>query len=314
MKLPRFPIPFNVFRQAAKELSANDPLRMAGAMSFFTTFALPAVIIIIIQALGLVFNEQRISNQLFEKLEGVIGERSVTQVSETLSGFTEIADNIYITIIGSLFLFFVATTLFKVIKSSINQIWKIKVDRRRNVWRRLQNRLLSFLVILITGILFLAGILAETAQAFLGDLIAGMFPEVAAVLQNTLSIVVSLLIVTIWFAVLFRYLPDGRPDWNIALVGALITGVLFNSGKVLLRVLLLQGNISTIYGAGGSLVLLLLFVFYSSLILFYGAAFTKIWAEYKETPIQPLPHAISYRQQHIDTNTKEIIRDEDIES
>ena len=114
-------------RSAMKELSKNDPLRMAGATAFFTTFALPPILIILIQVLGLVFNPQRITHQLVIKLSEIIGHESVRQVVNTLMSFRKLAQNSFITIGGFIFLLFVATTLFKVIKSSMNQVWKIKM-------------------------------------------------------------------------------------------------------------------------------------------------------------------------------------------
>jgi membrane protein len=100
---------------------------------------------------------------------------------------------------------------------------------------------------------------------------------------------------TVWFAMVFRYLPDARPDWKIAFAGSFLTGLLFAIGKIILHWLLNYSNINTFYGTSASIVLLLLFVFYTSLILYYGAAFTKVWGIYKNKPIRPLPHAIHYR-------------------
>src|ERR687883_311470 len=123
-----------LFKKSFIELGKNDPLRMAGATAFFTTFALPPILIILIQVLGLVFNPITIRQKLFERLAGMIGPESVQQVMDTLMAFRRLAQNWFITIGGFLFLLFVATTLFKVIKSSLNQVWKIKVVKKQNIW------------------------------------------------------------------------------------------------------------------------------------------------------------------------------------
>lgn len=290
-----FPIPWKVFKNAFLEFNQNEPIRMAGAVSFFTTFALPALMLIMIQILGIIFDQDHVSEALSGTLEGIIGQKSTHQVNLTLEAFLQKAETLFISIFGFLFLLFVATTLFKVINGSINQIWKIRVNRKISIKTIMVNRLKSALIILVTGILFMAGIFAETAQAFLGEILQENQPEIAGILNPSLNILISLIVVTAWFAVLFRYLPDGKPEWKVAIIGALVTGVLFNAGKFILRILLVQGNIGEFYGAAGSFVLLLLFVFYSSLILFYGAAFTKIWAEYKGMPIQANPYAFQYR-------------------
>lgn len=282
-------------RDAYRELGKNDPLRMAGATAFFTTFALPPILIILIQVLGLVYHPRKISRQLFEHLAGIVGRQSVQQIVDTLIAFRRLAENWFVTIGGFIFLLFVATTLFKVIKSSLNQVWKIKVVKRQTLWPSFRTRLHSIAVILVTGILFAIGLLAEGAQAFMGRYIFELSPVFAFYFNNTFNHLFSVLIVTLWFAIVFRFLPDARPQWKVVLTGALVTSLLFNIGKVVLRWLLTYSNIDTLYGASGSIVLLLLFVFYSSLILYFGAAFTKVWGSHYHAPIRPLPHAIHYQ-------------------
>src|SRR4030095_10695620 len=119
--------------------------------------------------------------------------------------------------------------------------------------------------------------------------------------NGVLSHLVSIVIVTAWFGFLFHYLPDGQPKWRVTLMGAFVTSLLFTMGKLVLRWLLFQSNISILYGAAGSIVLLLLFVFYSSLILYYGAAFTKVWSEFIGEKIQPVRHAIHYQVAEVAT-------------
>lgn len=284
-----------ILRDAFQELTKNDPLRMAGATAFFTTFALPPILIILLQVLGLVFDPTKISQQLFERLAGIIGQQSMRQVVDTLTALRKVAQNWYVTIGGFLFLVFISTTLFKVIKGSLNQLWRIKAVKKRSLIASLRSRLQSILIILVAGILFVAGLLAAGAQAFLGKYLYQVSPLLTSYFNSVLNHLLSIIIVTLWFAIVFRFLPDGRPEWKVAITGALVTSLLFTGGKLVLRWLLSHSNINTLYGASGSIVLLLLFVFYSSLILYYGAAFTKIWGTYQDKPIRPLPHARQYK-------------------
>jgi membrane protein len=284
-----------IVRDAFTELGKNDPLRMAGATAFFTTFALPPILIILIQVLGLIYDPAKISSQLFLKLSDIVGRESVQQIVDTLTAFRKLAQRPSITIGGFIFLLFVATTLFKIIKSSMNQVWKIKVFRKRSLWIAFRTRWRSLLVILIAGVLFAIGLLAEAAQAFLGKYIFEISPLLALYYNSALNHIISVIIVTLWFSILFRFLPDGRPHWKVALMGAFVTSLLFTIGKLVLHWLLTYSNINTVYGASGSIVLLLLFVFYSSLILYYGAAFTKMWGIYHNTPIKPMPYATHYQ-------------------
>lgn len=284
-----------LFKDAFTELGKNDPLRMAGATAFFTTFALPPILIIIIQALGLFFPPDKIQGRLFDQLTTIIGRESVLQVLEVLKAFSNMAENWLITIGGFIFLLFVATTLFKVIKSSLNQLWKIKVLKKSNIVSSMKSRFKAILVILGAGLLFIVGVVAEGAQAVLGKYLLELVPSFAPYFNTGLNHLLSIFIVTVWFAALFRYLPDGRPQWDVALMGALLTSVLFNIGKIVIRWLLTYSNINNVYGASGSIILLLLFVFYSSLILYYGAAFTKIWGIHHRQPIKPKHNAMHYK-------------------
>ena len=284
-----------ILKEAFGELIKNDPLRMAGATAFFTTFALPPILVIFIQLFKLILEPRLIKAELFKSLSEIVGNEAVRQIGDVLQAFRRLAQNWYITIAGFIFLIFVATTLFSVIKRSINQLWKIKPDHEKGILKGMRTRFHSALVILIAGILFMIGVLTEGTQAVVGKYIYEISPVLAVYFNGTVNYLFSIMIVTVWFAMVFRYLPDGRPGWRIAFSGAFLTSILFTIGKIILHWLLSYSNINTLYGTSASIVLLLLFVFYSSLILYFGAAFTKIWGIYKDEPIRPLPHATHYR-------------------
>lgn len=280
---------------AFKALSASDPLRLAGATAFFTTFALPAILIIILSALRLVFIPRNISRQLFTQLEELVGRETTQDLIHTLRAFRSIAENWLIAIGGFIFLLFVATTLFKVIKDSLNQVWAIRSVRRRSFKSIMRSRLRGVLVILFTGLLFILGLFFETALAFLGKYIQQLVPELITYYRSAFSYLISIVTATLWFALVFYLLPDGRPRLKILFTGALVTSILFNIGKLVLRWLLTYSNINNIYGASASIVLLLLFVFYCSLIFYFGASFTNVWADANGVPVEPLPYAKKYR-------------------
>ncbi|MEO5893180.1 MAG: YihY/virulence factor BrkB family protein [Ferruginibacter sp.] len=282
------------FGKAFKLLIRNDPMRLAGATAFFTTFALPPILLILIQLLGLLFNRRNISRQMFDGLGDIVGKDSVHEIIGTLRAFRGLAINWPVAIVGFLFLVFVATTLFKVIQSSFNQLWMIRRTGKQSFKRMLGTRVKSFLVILFTGLLFMASLFADSLQLIFGKYVKELIPGIGVLFNSALSVVISIVTVWAWFTVLFRYLPDGKPTWRVAITGALLTSILFNVGKYILRWLLPNSNIGVVYGTSASIVLLLLFVFYSSLILYYGAAFTKVWSIYIDQPIRPVNNAIFY--------------------
>lgn len=269
-------------------------MRLAGATAFFTTFALPPILLIMIQLLSFLFNQRSVSRELFMHLGGIIGQESVMQLTDTLKAFRGIASNLPIAIGGFIFLLFVATTLLKVIQSSLNELWMIRITGKKKIKIALVSRIKSILVIFFTGLLFMASVIAESFTTFFGNQLKELLPVMSFYLNSTIATLLSVAIVWVWFSLLFRYLPDGKPTWKIAFTGGLLTSILFNIGKVILKWLLPNSNIGVVYGASASIVLLLLFVFYASLIFYFGAAFTKVWSEYKKQPIQPGTNAGLY--------------------
>lgn len=288
-----------VVRTALHILKNNDPLRLAAATAFFATFALPAILVILIQAFRLIVDPRTLSAHLFDHLALIVGADSVEQIRGTLRGFRRLATNWYIAIGGFIFLTFVATTLFKVIRDSLNQLWNIKVHSHSGVGFSLLERFRSIAVIMVAGLLFLVSLVAEGLQALLLGYLNELWAATVSGLYIVLNQLISMLVVTIWFTVLFRFISNGHPTWRVAFVGGLFTGVLFTIGKLILGWLLGYSNINNIYGASGSFVLVLLFVFYSSFILYLGGTFTYAWGEHVHKPIVPGKNAYKYELREV---------------
>ncbi|MGX5819759.1 YihY/virulence factor BrkB family protein [Chitinophaga lutea] len=305
MKTLQWSLFFRSLKDAFRELNANDPLRMAGATAFFTTFALPAILVIILQILRLVLGQQHMGREMFGQLSQIIGPETAREVMLTLRAFRSLAQNWLIAIGGFIFLLFVATTLFKVIKSSLNQLWKIRSIRRQTFGQIMRSRFRGVLLILFTAVLFIGGIVADSMQAFLGQYIGKYLPGVMTYYDGVLRYLISVVTVTLWFGLVFYLLPDGRPRWRMLLTSAFLTSILFNIGKFILRWLLSYSNINGIYGASAATVLLLLFVFYVSLIFYYGASFANAWSNANGQPIQPLHHAVRYQLRNIHEGEEE---------
>jgi membrane protein len=289
-----------LFKKTFLKLVHNDPLRMAGATAFFTSFALPFILLLLLQALGLVIDPYKLRHELFKDVSSLFGVQSMRQVIATLVAFRDLASNPFITIFGILFLLMVSTTLLMVIKASINQLWRIRIEHNRGFWSRLGTRLQSVLIIAGTGILFVINIIAEGAKAYLGKNISELSPALSFYFFGVVNYILSLLFVTLWFGIIFRLLPDARPPWKVAFTGAFVTAILFTIGKFVLRLLLTSGNLNSLYGTSASAVLILLFVFYTSLIMYFGATFTRVWAEYRNLHITPLPYAARYTLTDVD--------------
>jgi membrane protein len=273
-------------------------LRMAGATAFFTTFALPPIIIILVQLFSLFLNKKVAGAEIMKMLSSTLGNASAVQIRQTTRGFGTLAQTWYIAIAGFVFLLFVATTLFTVIKNTLNDIWNIKVKERPGLLFNLLFRARSLGVIVAAGCLFVVSV-------YIGFKLMGSGHKVSTewgvFLKASLNGLIVVFIITTWFIILFRYLGDGRPVWKATIAGGFLTGLLFSAGKLLLSFVLKSSNIVSIYGPSASIVLILLFVFYSSFILYFGASFIKVYSEAMGKPIIPLNEkAYRYRLQKIE--------------
>lgn len=277
----------NCFRPSLSLFQKNDPLRMAGATAFFTTFALPPIIFLLAQLFGLFVGRRNMGNGLLDGLANTLGKGGADQVKIVMKSIRGFSDSWYVIVIGFVFLFFVATTLFNVIKDSLNQLWEIGVKERPGLLFLISIRLRSFAVIMLADLLFFADVLLESLQIIAGNYIDSIWQGGGSYLKGFLGEIVSVIIVAVWFIMLFRFLADGRPSWKASLIGGLLTATLFTAGRFLLRILLVDSNIGKLYGASGSFVLVLLFVFYSSFILYFGASFIGVYSKKKKWPIHP---------------------------
>lgn len=285
---------WTLLKDTLRVLLKNDPIRMAGATAFFATFALPPIIIIIVRTLGLFFSRRDLGSSLFLKLQDVLGPESANQIRGVIRSFRALQQNYFVTVVSFIFLLFVATTLFRVVKSSLNQLWNIRVEKRRSFRSKMGSRLHSVVIILLAGCLFLVVLLVDAFQSLLEQYFLKT-PNTIHNVNSILSEVVSIVTAAIWFFVLFIYLPDGRPPRQVAMIGAILTAFLFRLGRFIIGLLLSADSIANIYGTSGAMVFMLLFVFYSSIILYFGAAFTKVWGHFRKQPIKPLNYAAHYR-------------------
>jgi membrane protein len=289
----------SLLAKALEGFNNNDPLRMAGATAFFTTFALPAVLIIIIQIFGIFLSPRFMSRQLFHNMSELVGRNVAGELHHILLNVRGLYRNWYEAMLGFLFLIFVATTLLKVIKDSLNQLWNIRTIRHTGYKISLLNRAKSLMIILIAGILFLIVLLAEGGLDLIGQTSTDLTPGYGVIGKVVVRQLISFVLMSVWFFLLFRLLPDGRPAWKTLMAGAVFTSLLFTAGKLLLKWLLSYSSMETVYGSSTSSVLLLLFVFYSSFIFYYGACFTKVWADFHNKPIQPSKRAEIYKWQRV---------------
>ena len=287
---------WHLLRRAARDLGANDPLRLGAATAFFTSFALPPIVIILVQLLGSVYSARGARLMVLTKLSQVIGATAAGMVEQTVHNVANAGRNRLITWLGFAFLVFVATTLFTVIQHSLNQLWHVRYLRQLSqVAVAVRERARSAGVLLATAVLSVLAFSADAGLAFFESAIADFDADFAYYLVLVLNDIVSVLILAVWCGFVFRTLSAAKVPWPAVRRGALLTAVLIEAGERVLGQLLVSRDLGPIYGPAASLVLVLLFVFYSAMIFYYGAAFTKVYAHRVGLDIRPKKTAVRYR-------------------
>ncbi|MBK5930963.1 YihY/virulence factor BrkB family protein [Halochromatium salexigens] len=268
----------------------------AAALAFFTVFSIAPVLIIAVTVAGVVFGPKAAEGALLEQLEAVVGPQAAG-VIETALANSQIAEaGIWPTLLGLAAILLGATTVFAQMQVSFNSIWGVAPKPSKNsLWLWVQARLRSLSVILAIGVVLLLSLLASVA---LNTVItyADQWLLVSAPFIRVLNGLLSLVVITLLFAAMFKILPDVQLRWNDVLLGAFLTALLFTLGRSLIAAYLSQTATASTYGAAGSLALLLLWVNYSALIMLFGAAFTRAYLEARGKPIHPTPLAVAVRQ------------------
>ena len=275
-----------MLRDAFVLLRQNNPLILASSTAFFATFSLSPIIIILVNVFGIYFKSETISDELFHEIQSVFGAQTTKQIESIVDNFRSLNTGWWITVAGSVFLIFVATTLLSVAKQAIHQIWHIKEKQEHRFRFTLTERLIGVAMILSIGVLFVVSLLMDTTVTFLHDYLHQIIPAIDSSVIKLIQTAFSIIVVTAWFAVLFKMLPDASVHWKVAIPGGLLTGALFTLGKYILGRFLVYSNVATIFGTSAAIALLLLFIFYSSMIVYYGAAFTYVYGKAVNKPLR----------------------------
>jgi len=286
-------------RSAVSLFRKNDPLRMASATAFFTTFALLPIVFILAQLFGLFMDRRLVGHGLLERISNTLGKDGAEQVRQVIRSIRGFSNSWYVIVFGFVFLVFIATTLFAIIKNSINQIWRIGVKEKPGLLFSLSMRMRSFVVIMLIGILFFADLLFDSLGTMARNYTNEIWKDGGIYFKSLLNEIVGVVIVSAWFILLFRFLADGKPLWKASFAGGLLTGILFTAGRLLLRFLLVDSNVSHLYGSSASFVLVLLFVFYSSFVLYYGACFITVYSQNKNWLIRLNRKTYNYKIEEI---------------
>jgi membrane protein len=284
---------FDILKMSASDWMEDQAPTLGAALAYYTVFSLAPLLIIAIAIAGLVFGREAAEGQIFDQLRGLLGEASGKAMQDMVQGASaKPGTGLVATLIGVVMLLFGASGVFGQLQTSLNAIWDVEPKPGRGIIGIVQDRILSFGFILVVGFLLLVSLLLTAAIAFVAEWFGGMVPGMETLVQ-ILNFVLSLALITLLFAMIFKFLPDAKIAWHDVWIGAFITAALFTIGKFVLGLYLGKSDVGSSYGAAGSLIVLLLWVYYSSQILFFGAEFTQVYANRFGSHVAAADNAVS---------------------
>ncbi|WP_066378845.1 MULTISPECIES: YihY/virulence factor BrkB family protein [unclassified Anabaena] len=286
---------WQLFQEAFQEWNEDKASRLAAALAYYTIFSIAPLLIIVIAIAGAVYGEEAARGEIVSQIQSLVGRDGAEFIEIAIKNAYRPQAGTIASIISLLLLLLGATGLFAELQDSLNTIWEVQPRPGRGVSNIIRKRLLSFGMVVGIGILLLLFLIASAVLTALVNYFSGLFPGVNFLWQ-IVNFILSLAIATFIFGLVFKVLPDVRLAWSDVLIGASITSVLFVLGQFLLGQYLANSSFASTYGAAGSLVVILAWVYYTAQILFFGAEFTQVYARKYGKPIVPSRRAISRNQ------------------
>jgi membrane protein len=270
----------------------DNAFKLSASLSYYTIYALAPLLIIIISLMGIFLGQDAIQGRIYYQLSGLLGSDAAAQIQDIIINIRNSHSTTAGTIIGAIILFIGATGVFTEMQDSINYIWSVKAKPKKGWLKFLTNRLLSFSLILSMGFILLVSLLVNAILNLISVKLLKLLPSYTVAFFHVINTVIILIVITGLFTVIYKILPDAIIAWKDALVGALFTSVLFLGGKFLIGYYIGRSNLGVTYGTAASIVIILSWVYYSALILYYGAEFTKMYALQTGSGIRPKDTAV----------------------
>ncbi len=287
---------WTIIRDTATGFGDDKGLKLSASLAYYTVFSLAPLLLLLISLVGIFFGRDAIQGQLFYEINGLLGNEAAAQVQEMVKNM-ELSNNGTVAVtIGAITLIIGATTVFADIQDSINMIWRVKAKPKRGWVKLIKDRLLSSSLIVGLGFLLIVSLIVNGALKAMNDWLIAYFPDVTVMIFNVINVVVSFAVITILFGIIFKVLPDVNINWKDVRMGAFFTACLFMLGRFLIGFYIETAGAASAYGAAGSLIVILLWVYYTAAILYFGAVFTRVYADFTGLRIRPAQHAVYVEQ------------------
>lgn len=292
---------FKIISGAFNGFLDDKGLKLSASLAYYTIFSLAPLLLLLLSIVGLILGKDATSNnKIFHGINGMVGDQAAAQIqsmikSAELSGKTTSA-----AIIGGITLLLGATSVFAEIQDSINMIWKVKAKPKRGWLKLIQDRLLSSSLIVGLGFLLIVSLVVNGFVDALSGVLTKFLPDITILFVQGINFVISFLVITVLFGVIFKVLPDVKIGWKDIRSGALFTAVLFMIGRFLIGIYISTTGAGSTYGAAGSLIVILVWVYYTAAILYFGAEFTQAYAEFYGIKIAPADYAVHVQQTEVE--------------
>ena len=290
---------FRIIYRAFREFYADSGMKLAASLSYYTLFSMGPMLVVIISFAGIFFGREAAQGEIYGQIKDLIGPQAALEVQNIIANIQHTDGGVTGAIIGIALLLLGATGVFSEIQSSINYIWSVRAKPAKGWLKILINRLISFSLVISCGFILLVSLVINAVLELLSKELQNYLPHLTVVLFDVINNGLIFTVITILFSIIFKVLPDASIRWKDIFIGAGFTALLFMIGKFLIGFYLGNARIGITYGAAGSIIIIMLWVYYSSIILYFGAEFTKVYAIHNGVGIRPRKTAVFIVKQEV---------------
>ncbi len=288
---------WSVLKKTIKKYEIFDAMDYSSSIAFYLIFSLPAILVISISIAGAVYEDEVARTALIEQFETFFGAQSAEAIDKVLTNINEEHNSLLARIVGFITLIFSATTVFAALQDGINKVWGVKSKSEKSVYNFFKNRLISLAMAVSIGFLLLVTLVIDASLSLFDEQFISVYSEQKYYLAAGINLIISVVVTTTVFACLFKVIPEAEVKWKNVWMGAFITTFLFGVGKYLITFYLNTSSFGSVYGASGSLVVLLTWIFYSSMMVMFGAQFTAVYSEEIEGGIKPTENSVLIKEE-----------------
>jgi membrane protein len=292
MKHFKLSICWKAMKKAAVDFNDDNAFKLAASLSYSMIFSVAPLLIVVISLAGIFWGQQAVEGQIYEQIKDLVGVNPAAQIQDIIRNIQQSKHTVAGAVIGGIILVIGATGVFTEIQGSINYMWCIQAKPKKGWLKFLMNRLLSFSLIVAFGFISMVSLVVNSLMDVLGNYLKRYFTHYTVYFFYGVNFTLTLAAIILLFMVIFRILPDAIIKWGDAFTGAVFTGILFMLGKLIIGIYLGHSNIGLLYGTAASIVVILTWVYYSSIILYYGAEFTRAYALLSGRGIRPSDTAV----------------------